>query len=78
MWLKVLIFIIVAVAVYRIFGGKVPFLDREVKSKEEGNEFGEIEATSACASCGTYMTEEDALIYQKNFYCSNSCLEKAR
>ena len=80
MWLKVLIFVIAAVAIYRIFGGKVPFLDREVKEKvkEEEHEFGQIESTSECAACGTYMTEEDALIYQKKAYCSSECLNKIK
>jgi hypothetical protein len=78
MWLKVLIFVIAAVAIYRMFGGKVPFLDRESKPKEEEHDFGEIEATSECAACGTYMTEDDALIYQKKSYCSNDCLEKIK
>jgi len=78
MWLKVLILIIGAVALYRVFGGKVPFLDKEEKPKEEGHEFGKIETTSACATCGTYMTEDDALIYQKKAYCSSECLEKSK
>ncbi len=83
MWLKVLIFVIGAVAVYRMFGGKVPFLDKpfgdkEAKPKEEEHDFGKIEATSECSACGTYMTEDDALIFQKKSYCSNDCLEKVK
>jgi len=78
MWLKVLIFVIGAVAVYRMFGGKVPFLDRSDNSKEEEHDFGKIEATSKCATCNIYMTEDDALIYQKKAYCSSECLEKSK
>ena len=78
MWLKLFIVVIGAVAVYRMFGGKVPFLDRPEKSKEEEHNFGKIEATSQCATCGTYITEDDALIYQKKAYCSSECLEKSK
>ena len=81
MLLRIVIFIVGAVALYRIFGGKVPFLDKdygEAKAKEEEHDFGKIEATSSCATCGTYMTEDDALIYKKRAYCSTECLEKVK
>ena len=78
MWLKLIIFSVAAVAIYRFVGGKVPFLDKSEVSKEEGHDFGKIEATSECASCGTYMTEDDALIYQKKAYCSSECLSKVK
>ncbi|CAA6818989.1 MAG: Unknown protein [uncultured Sulfurovum sp.] len=77
MWLKIIFVGIVLVLLYRLFGGKIPFLDRPEK-KEEEHEFGQIEATSECAACGTYMTEEDALIYQKKAYCSSECLNKVK
>ena len=76
MWFKLLILIIAGVALYRFFGGKVPFLDKE--KKEQESDFGKIQPTSACAVCGTYVTEEDALIYKKRTYCSTECLEKAK
>jgi len=81
MLLRVVIFVVGAVALYRIFGGKVPFLDKdygETKAKEEEHDFGKIEATSSCATCGVYMTEDDALIFKKKAYCSTECLEKAK
>jgi hypothetical protein len=78
MWLKVIFVVIVGLFVYRLFGGKIPFIDKPEASKEEEHDFGKIEATSACASCGVYMTENDALIYQKKSYCSNDCLEKIK
>ena len=78
MWFKLLIFAIAGVALYRFFGGKVPFLDKDKKEQEEEHEFGTIEATSSCTVCGTYVTEEDALIHKKRTYCSTECLEKAK
>jgi hypothetical protein len=76
MLLKLIIFAIVAALIYRFVGGKLPFIDRS-SSKEE-HDFGKIETTSACANCGIYMTEEDAIIYQRKAYCSNTCLEEAK
>ena len=78
MWLKIIFLVIAGVFVYRLFGGKVPFLDKPKESNENEHGFGEIEATSACATCGTYITEVDALIYQKKSYCSADCLEKGK
>ncbi len=83
MWFKLLIFAIAGVALYRLFGGKVPFLDSDSSKKseevkEDDFDFGKIEATSSCAVCGTYVTEEDALIHKKITYCSTECLEKVK
>ena len=55
---------IVLVLLFRLFGGKIPFIDRpkkDEKAKKEEHDFGQIETTSKCAACGTYVTEEDAL-----------------
>jgi len=83
MWFKLLIFAIAGVALYRFFGGKVPFLDsdslkKNEKIKENESDFGQIKATYSCAVCGTYVTEEDALIYKRKTYCSTECLEKEK
>ena len=78
MLLKLLIFVIVAAVIYRFLGGKIPLIDKKEKrkkTKKEEHEFGQIETTSECAKCGTYMTEEDAIIYQKKAYCSDECLK---
>ncbi len=77
MILKLIIFAVIAGFIYRLMGGNIPFIDK-AKSKKSEHEFGEIEATSECASCGTYMTEDDALIYHKKSYCSTECVEKAK
>ena len=78
MLLKVIFLVIGGLFLYRLFGGKLPFFDKSEASKEAEHDFGEVEATSACAVCGTYVTEDDALIYQKKSYCSNDCLEKSK
>jgi len=79
MWLKIIFVMIVLFLLYRLVGGKIPFLDKkEEKRGDEEHEFGAIETTSQCATCGTYVTEEDALIYQKKAYCSSECLKKVK
>ena len=75
--LKLIIFAVIGAVIYRFLGGKLPLIDREKPSSEK-HEFGKIETTSECAVCKTFMTEEDALIYQKKAYCSNECLEKSK
>jgi len=77
MILKLIIFAVVAGFIYRIMGGKIPFIDKP-ESKKSEHDFGELEATSECATCGTYMTEDDALIYRRKAYCSNECVEKSK
>ncbi|SFV57012.1 hypothetical protein MNB_SV-12-196 [hydrothermal vent metagenome] len=77
MLLKLIIFAVIATIIYRFLGGRVPFIDRK-KTSNEKHEFGQIETTSECANCGTYMTEEDAIIYQRKAYCSKECLEKVK
>jgi hypothetical protein len=83
MLFKLIIFIIIVVMIYRFFGGKIPLIDRDKnifgnRKSNNDNDFTNIAPTSKCDICGTYMTENDAIIYQKKSYCSNECLEKAQ
>jgi len=78
MLFKLIILIVIGVMVYRFFGGKVPILDKIKPTKNNDEDFTQIKPTSKCAECGTYMTEDDAIIYQKKAYCSKECLEKAQ
>ena len=77
MFLRIVIFIIVAVVIYRLFKGKLPFIGKNKPSKEE-HEFGQIKATSECANCGIYVTEDDAIIYHQKAYCSQKCLDAVK
>jgi hypothetical protein len=78
MILKLILFAVAAGFVYRLLGGKIPFIDKVEPKKRADHEFEEIETTSECSICGTYMTEDDALIYQRKAYCSSECLDKAK
>lgn len=78
MLLRLILLVIIGIAIYRFFGGKVPFLDKKDKDEIEKDFENSIQGTSKCASCGVYMTEEDALIYHRKAYCSNDCVEKSK
>ena len=78
MWLKLIIFAVVIGVVYRLFGGKIPFIDKKDNSEIEKDFGGHIQGTSECSTCGVYMTEDDALIYHRKAYCSNDCVEKSK
>jgi hypothetical protein len=73
---KVIIFITIALIIYRLLGGKVP-IPNNLK-KEQDNDFTKISPTVRCANCGTYITEDDAITYQKKSYCSDECLKCIR
>ncbi len=78
---KLILFAIIGTIVYRFLGGKIPIIDRDKKErkiKDSSDDFTKVAPTSQCAICGTYMTEDDAIIYHKKSYCSNECLEKAQ
>ena len=77
---KLIIFAVIGAMIYRFFGGKLPLIDREKPSKDKSSDddFTKVAPTAKCAMCGTYMTEEDAIIYQKKSYCSKECLDKAQ
>jgi len=80
MILRLIIFAFIGAVIYRFLGGKLPFIDRTKPSKDNSSDddFTKVAPTSQCAMCGTYMTEEDAIIYQKKSYCSKECLDKAQ
>ena len=75
---KLILFAIIGVVIYRFLGGKIPLIDRERKIDSSSDDFTKVAPTAQCEMCGTYMTEDDAIIYHKKSYCSNECLEKAQ
>jgi len=77
MLFKLIIFLVVLALIYRWLGGKLPFIDRASSPKAD-HDFGDIQTTSACAQCGVYVTESDAIIHQGKAYCSAECLTQAK
>jgi len=61
--LKILVLILVLVIVYLIFFKK---------KKSDKNQ--KIENLVECKKCKTYISSEEALIKDNNFFCSKECL----
>ena len=73
MIMKLLLLIAVAAAVYFLFFKKSPLKKRgdsgRTEVKDEGDEM------VPCASCGTYVALEDAILSNGKYYCSPECLK---
>ncbi|HSR74058.1 MAG TPA: PP0621 family protein [Sulfurovum sp.] len=68
MILKLLIFTIVAVLIYKIFGGKLPTF-----GKSEDEKKLEDDTLVECATCHTYVTVKESIIVGGKYYCSQEC-----
>ena len=73
MILKLLIFAIVAVMVYKFFGGQLPGLG---KKKPHVQEDLDEDTLVECETCGTYVTIKECIIIHKKYYCSQECIPK--
>lgn len=68
MILKLLIFAIVGVLIYKFFGGKLPTVG---KSKEEKKL--DDDTLVECETCQTYVTVKESIIIHGKYYCSSEC-----
>lgn len=69
MILKVIIFAIVALLIYKFFGGRIPSIPKR-ESRKKLNEETLIE----CEVCGTYATLKESIIVRQKYYCSQECI----
>jgi uncharacterized protein len=69
MLLKLLIFAVVGVMIYRFFGGKVPILDSVKKPTSKPAKKEKEEAMVECSKCGTYVTIEESILISGKYYC---------
>ena len=70
MLLKLILLGVIAVVVYRAFGGKVPILD----GKEQSDDTPSGDTLVECATCGTYVTIKESITVGSTHYCSKECL----
>jgi uncharacterized protein len=70
MFLKLLLFAVAGVMVYRAFGGKVPLLDGDKPSDKSNSDDTLVE----CATCGTYVTTQESITVHQKHYCSKECI----
>lgn len=68
MILKLLIFAIVGVLIYRFFGGKLPNIGKNAAEKKLDDD-----TLVECEKCGTYVTVKESIIVHGKYYCSKAC-----
>ncbi|MCW8821981.1 MAG: PP0621 family protein [Sulfurovum sp.] len=68
MILKLLIFAIVAVLIYKFFGGKLPTIGKTPHEKKLDDD-----TLVECTTCHTYVTVKESIIVSGKYYCSREC-----
>ncbi|MEA1880342.1 MAG: PP0621 family protein [Campylobacterota bacterium] len=68
MILKVIIFAIVGLLVYKFFGGKLPSFKKSASQKKLDDD-----TLVECAKCSTYVTVKESDLIQGKYYCSKEC-----
>lgn len=64
MILKLIIFAIAGVLIYKFFGGKLPTIGKSAEEKKlDGDTLVE------CSKCGTYVTVKECIIISGKYYC---------
>lgn len=68
MILKLLIFAIVGVLIYKFFGGKLPSIGKNASEKKLDDD-----TLVECEACSTYVTVKESIIVNAKYYCSKEC-----
>jgi uncharacterized protein len=68
MILKLLIFAIVGVLIYKFFGGKLPSIGKSPAEKKLDDD-----TLVECETCQTYVTVKESIIIHGKYYCSSEC-----
>ncbi len=68
MILKLLIFAVVAVVIYKFFGGKLPTIGKSAHEKKLDED-----TLVECETCSTYVTVKESIIVSGKYYCSKEC-----
>jgi len=66
MILKLLIFAIAGVLIYKFFGGKLPGMPKP-RSKEQKKL--DEDTLVECSKCGTYVTVKESIMINGKYYC---------
>lgn len=73
MILKIIIFAVVALLVYKFFGGKLPTIGKKNPEQKKLDDDTLVE----CETCGTFVTLKESMIVNGKYYCSQECVNKA-
>lgn len=68
MILKLLIFAIVGILIYKFFGGKFPQIGKSAHEKKLDDD-----TLVECKTCHTYVTVKESIIIGGEYYCSKEC-----
>ena len=68
MILKLLIFAVAGVLIYKFFGGKLPSVGQSPHEKKL-----EEDTLVECEKCSTYVTVKESIIVHGKYYCSKEC-----
>ena len=68
MILRLLLFIIIGVLIYRFFGGKFPSIGKTTQEKKLDED-----TLVECETCSTYVTIKESIIVGGKYYCSKQC-----
>jgi len=71
MILKVLLIVAIIAVVYFLFIKKKPLNS----SKKKDNEKPKTNDMVECATCGTYVSIDDAIISENRYYCCSECVD---
>ena len=76
MILKLIIFALIGLGIYKLMGGNLPSLNREKKDKmpkDDDPKKIEEDTLLECEKCGTYVTYKESIIIKGKVYCSRDC-----
>jgi uncharacterized protein len=68
MILKLIIFAIVAILIYKFFGGKFPTFGKSPHEKKLDDD-----TLVECTKCHTYVTVKESIVVGGKYYCSTEC-----
>ena len=68
MILKLIIFAVAGLLIYKFFGGKLPKFGKSPHEKKLDED-----TLVECETCHTYVTVKESLIANGKYYCSTEC-----
>ena len=68
MILKVIIFAVLAIVIYKFFGGKFPKIGKSPDEKKLDED-----TLVECVKCHTYVTVKESIVVDGKYYCSTEC-----
>jgi len=71
MIIKIIIFGLIGIFIYKLFGGKFPSLLRSADEKKLDND-----TLVECVTCHTFVTQKESIKVGENCFCSLECKTK--